>query len=95
MAKVVPCPRSDGERRSPRRRLAEEEDGELRELAERDGWLDKLVYLLYELDITEEDARRFPSDLRGVSLQSPLSAKTNRTMHPVFAALQQANAGAP
>ncbi len=67
----------------------------LRELAERDGWLDKLVYLLYELDITEEDARRFPSDLRGVSLQSPLSAKTNRTMHPVFAALQQANAGAP
>lgn len=41
----------------------------LRDQAKEDGWLDKLRYLLYERNITEEDAARFRG-LAGALLQS-------------------------
>lgn len=43
---------------------------ELRKLAERDGWLSKLVYLLYEARLAAGDAARL-GDLAGIRLQSP------------------------
>lgn len=59
----------------------------IRAIAERDGWLDKLKYLLYEGDITPQDAIRF-GDLAGLLLQS----KTNddgSSKNPAFAAIQK------
>lgn len=41
----------------------------LREHAERNGWMDKLRYLLYEDQIVEEDAHHY-AGLKGVLLQS-------------------------
>lgn len=41
----------------------------IRARAARDGWLDKMVFLLYEDELRHDDAKRFP-DLRGVYLQS-------------------------
>lgn len=42
----------------------------LHELAARDGWLSKLVYLLYEARLAADDAARL-GDLAGIRLQSP------------------------
>lgn len=56
----------------------------LRVIAERDGWLSKLRYLLYEGDVTEEDAERF-GDCAGVLLQGPVDEETGRSKHPAFA----------
>ncbi len=43
---------------------------ELRKLAERDGWLSNLVYLLYEARLAAGDAVHL-GDLTGIRLQSP------------------------
>lgn len=58
----------------------------LRSRAERDGWMSKLVYLLYESNIAEHDAEAFRG-LEGVLLQSkPNDAGLSR--NPAFAELQ-------
>jgi DNA repair photolyase len=59
----------------------------IRAIAERDGWLGKLKYLLYEGDITAEDAIRF-GDLAGVLLQSKKNAD-GTSKNPAFAAIQR------
>lgn len=56
-------------------------------IARRDGWAQKLKYLLYEGDIAESHARRFDG-LEGVLLQGKPDEKTGRSMHPIFAELQ-------
>ncbi len=56
--------------------------------ARREGWMHKLRYLLYEGDVTEEDAATFAS-LEGVLLQG----KTNddgHSLHPSFAEFERA-----
>ncbi len=58
----------------------------LRAKAERENWLGKLRYLLYENDITTSDAATF-ADLRGVLLQSKPGAD-GRSKHPSFARFQ-------
>jgi DNA repair photolyase len=60
----------------------------LRDIAERDGWLPKLKYLLYEDGIAAEDAPDL-AGLRGVLLQSkPADEKTGRSANMAVAALQ-------
>lgn len=60
----------------------------LRQRAEREGWLWKLRYLLYEDRITAEDSHSF-SDLKGVLLQA--KPDTNGlSKNPHFAAIQRA-----
>jgi len=62
----------------------------LREKALAEGWMSKLRYLLYENDITVEDARRFPN-LSGVLLQSP-TRNDGTSLHPIFGEMQRASA---
>lgn len=62
----------------------------VRAVAERDGWVDRMAYLLYEGGVTKGDAAEFPADLRGVVLQSKPDPKNNRSTHPIFAAKQKA-----
>ncbi len=54
--------------------------------ADVEGWTAKLAYLLYEGQITEADAKRFP-DLRGVLLLGPTD-DAGQSTHPVFARMQ-------
>lgn len=58
----------------------------LRDKAKREGWLHKLRYLLYELDITQKDANRFKG-LKGVLLQSK-PGKDGKSHNPHIAILQ-------
>ena len=58
----------------------------LRGHAEKNGWLEKLRYLLYEGLVTAEDAPRY-SDLSGVLLQSK-PADDGRSRNPNIAAIQ-------
>lgn len=62
----------------------------VRAVAERDGWVDRMAYLLYEGGVTKGDAAEFPADLRGVVLQSKPDPKTGRSTHYVFAEKQKA-----
>lgn len=59
----------------------------LRERAERDGWISKLRYLLYEGRITQADCDRI-GRLDGILLQDSPDEATHRSRHPGFAALQ-------
>lgn len=59
----------------------------IRQQAVSDGWLHKFRYLLYESDITAEDALSFQG-LQDVLLQSK-PALDGRSCNPAFAALQQ------
>lgn len=59
----------------------------IRAVAERDGWLHKLKYLLYERNITHSDALRF-QDLAGVLLQSKKN-EDGTSKNPSFAAIQK------
>lgn len=59
----------------------------LHEKAQREGWSDKLIYLLYETDIVESDAGRFQG-LEGVLLQSKPGPE-GLSRNPYMAALQQ------
>ncbi|HIA03727.1 MAG TPA: hypothetical protein EYN66_17780 [Myxococcales bacterium] len=58
----------------------------LRDKAAREGWLDKLVYLLYESQIVERDATLF-AGLKEVSLQSEKDAH-GLSRNPHMAVLQ-------
>ena len=58
----------------------------LRRRAERDGWLPKLRYLLYESKITESDAERL-GDMAGILFQSKPAAD-GRSQNPYIAARQ-------
>ena len=58
----------------------------LRAKAEAEGWLNKLVYLLYEQDIQQEDSAAFRG-LRGVLLQSRPAAD-GRSQNPHLARFQ-------
>ena len=58
----------------------------LRDKAKREGWLRKLRYLLYELDITPKDANHFKG-LKGVLLQSK-PGEDGKSRNPHIAALQ-------
>jgi DNA repair photolyase len=60
----------------------------LRERAEAGGWLDKLVYLLYEDKIQPMDVDRLGGSLRGICLQSAPSEE-GFSRNPAFAALQK------
>jgi DNA repair photolyase len=60
----------------------------LRDKAEREGWIQKLRYLLYEESITAEDAPRFKG-LAGVLLQSKPN-ETGDSRNPHIAKLQAA-----
>ncbi len=57
----------------------------IRHLAKREGWIDKLRFLLYEHDITQDDARRV-RNLQGVMLQS--IDETGKSKNPHFAIMQ-------
>jgi DNA repair photolyase len=56
--------------------------------AKKDGWVHKLRYLLYEQDITEEDAKAF-CHLEGVLLQGK-TGEDGYSTHPSFAAFEKA-----
>jgi hypothetical protein len=59
----------------------------LRLRGEREGWLPKLRYLLYEHGIVSEDARSY-CDTRGLMLQSP-SDLEGRSRNPHIRAFQE------
>jgi hypothetical protein len=59
----------------------------LRSKAREDGWLHKLRYLLYEKDITRDDAKQF-AGLEGVLLQSKPDSR-GLSKNPYLAELQQ------
>jgi DNA repair photolyase len=61
---------------------------QLRVRAERAGWLHKLRYLLYELEITERDSEHFRG-LRGVLLQSKGDAVTGLSQNPFIRRVQE------
>ena len=61
----------------------------LRDKSEREGWLSKLRYLLYEDQITSADALAF-AGLKGVWLQSK-PGPDGRSQNPAIAALQGGN----
>lgn len=58
----------------------------LREAAIQGGWLDRLIYLLYEDDIAAGHALQF-ADWKGVSLQSK-AREDGKSVNPYLAALQ-------
>lgn len=58
----------------------------LRLRAEREGWLEKLRYMLYEANVSKGHAAKY-YDLRGVMLQS--IDKLGRSTNPEFRALQE------
>jgi DNA repair photolyase len=68
-------------------RYAVELYSRLRRKAEREGWMEKLRYLLYEDRIVAEDARTF-CDLAGILLQSKPDKNTGKSRNAVIAALQ-------
>ena len=57
---------------------------ELRKLSADQGWADKLVYLLYEGDITDDDASKIGS-LDGILLQN--KPVDGHSPHPIFATM--------
>ena len=59
----------------------------MRQHAEAGGWLDRLIYLLYENDIAAPHALQF-ADFRGVSLQSK-PREDGKSSNPFLAALQR------
>lgn len=68
-------------------RYATEVYTRIREKAEREGWLDKLRYLLYERDITVEDCHKFVG-LKGVLLQDKPEVD-GTSQHLGFALMQK------
>ncbi len=62
----------------------------LRAIAERDGWIHKLKYLLYETDIIPTDAVQF-GDMEGVLLQSKPN-EDGTSKNPAFAAIPRRSA---
>jgi len=54
--------------------------------AQQNGWIDKLKYLLYEKELTDDDARHLLHK-PGILLQS-IDKKTGISNHPVIAANQ-------
>jgi DNA repair photolyase len=59
----------------------------LRKRGAREGWLSKLVYLLYEGLVTGADSKRF-AGFEGVSLQGAREKETGLSRNPHMAALQ-------
>ena len=62
----------------------------IRKKAEKENWLHKLRYLLYEGEITESDAVKF-GNLEGVLLQGNKDDKDKSSTHHVFAKLNLTN----
>lgn len=57
-------------------------------MAREGGWLDRLIYLLYEQDITPDDAAKFASlGFAGLSLQAK-PREDGKSINPAFAAFQ-------